>query len=220
MSKTKIAVVTGANKGLGFAVVKALCKEYDGKVYLTSRDEKRGIKACEELQELGLYPAYHQLDVTDKESVDNFLKHFSEQNEDVEILVNNAAIMYLKDTTEPKLYRAVETLDINYFSLVRLTEAILPLMNAGARIVNITSSSGHLARIPSESLRKKFQEFLSVGELNDLMNSYVEDVKSDQDISNGWGESEYVVSKVGVNAYTFMLHQSLSPRGKVETNLS
>lgn len=210
----KVAIVTGANKGLGFYIVKALCKEYDGKVYLTSRDEGRGFKACQELKKLGFNPEFQQLDVSDEGSVERFIKLISERKEEVYILVNNAGILFLKDATESKSYRAEETVHINFFSLVNFTERLLPFLANGSRIVNISSSSGHLSRIPSPVLREKLRSDLSLQELKDLINGYVEAVKNNEEISQGWGDSEYVVSKVGVNAYTFMLHRRLSSRGK------
>lgn len=213
MSVNKVAVVTGANKGLGYSIVKKLCEKYSGKVYLTSRDERRGGKACEELKKLGFNPSFHQLDVSDKESVNNFVKQIREQNEEVEILINNAGILFLKDAPEPKTFQAEQTVFVNFTALVDFTEAILPFVKNGGRIVNITSSSGHLCRIPSEELRRKFQsETLTLEELKTLVNSYVEDVKQDQEIKE-WGDSPYVVSKVAVNAYTFMLHRRLAPKG-------
>lgn len=213
MSVNKVAVVTGANKGLGYSIVKKLCEKYSGKVYLTSRDERRGTKACDELKKLGLNPSFHQLDVSDKESVNNFVKQIREQNEEVEILINNAGILFLKDAPEPKTFQAEQTIFVNFTALVDFTEAILPFVKNGGRIVNITSSSGHLCRIPSEELRRKFQsETLTLEELKTLVNSYVEDVKQDQEIKE-WGDSPYVVSKVAVNAYTFMLHRRLAPKG-------
>lgn len=215
MSKTKIAVVTGANKGLGNAIVKILCKEYDGKVYLTSRDETRGLQACEELRTLGSNPEYQQLDITNSDSVLIFLKGVRDRNEEVGILVNNAGVLFLKDAKESKIQQADMTILVNFFSLVIFTENILPLMSEGGRIVNISSSSGHLSRIPSETLRKKFSsEDLTFSELKTLMMSYVESVRQNEEISDVWGDSPYVVSKVGVNAYTFMLDRRLSSRGK------
>ncbi|KAH9634742.1 hypothetical protein HF086_017525 [Spodoptera exigua] len=214
MSVKKVAVVTGANKGLGYCIVKKLCDKYNGKVYLTSRDEHRGRKACDELKKMGLNPFFHQLDVSNKESVNNFVKHIRQENEEVEILINNAAILFLKDAPEPKNFQAEQTISINFTALVDFTEAILPFMKNGGKIVNITSSSGHLCRIPSEELRNKFQsENLTVEELKTLVNSYVEDVQQDKEIVKGWGDSPYVVSKVAVNAYTFILHRRLAPKG-------
>lgn len=216
MSTNKVAIVTGANKGLGYAIVQNLCEKYNGSVYLTSRDENRGIIACEELRKLGLSPTYHQLDVTDNVSVKTFVTYIHDKNEEVEILINNAGILFSKDAPEPKIFQAEQTLFINFTSLVNFTEAILPLVKSGGKIVNITSSSGHLSRIPSEELRKKFSsEALTLKELRSLVNSYVEDVKRGEDINNGWGDSPYVVSKVAVNAYTFMLHRRLSSKGNI-----
>lgn len=215
MSKTKIAVVTGANKGLGYAIVKILCKEYSGKVYLTSRDESRGINACEELKTLGLKPEYHNLDITDSKSVLNFVKGVKDRNEEVEILVNNAGVLFLKDATESKIHQADKTILVNFFSLVIFTENTLPLMSQGGRIVNISSSSGHLSRIPSETLRKRLKsEDLTFPQLKTLMMSYLESVRQGEEIADVWGDSPYVVSKVAVNAYTFMLNRRLSDRGK------
>lgn len=214
MSK-KVAVVTGSNKGLGFSIVKNLCEIYDGNVYLTSRDENRGRTACENLRKLGLKPIFNQLDVTNEKSVKNFVKHIRDENEEVEILINNAGILFLKDAPEPKTIQATQTVSINFTALVDFTEAILPLVKSGGKIVNVTSSSAHLSRIPSEELRRQFSlESLTLEELKSLTNSYVEDVKQDQEITKGWGDSPYVVSKVAVNAYTFMLHRRLSPKGK------
>ena len=52
MTSSKVAVVTGSNKGIGFAIVKHLCQKIDGVVYLTSRDEGRGKAAVAELEKV------------------------------------------------------------------------------------------------------------------------------------------------------------------------
>ena len=54
MASSKVAVVTGSNKGIGFAIVKQLCQQFDGTVYLTSRDEGRGKAAVAELEKVPL----------------------------------------------------------------------------------------------------------------------------------------------------------------------
>ncbi|XP_039761334.1 carbonyl reductase [NADPH] 3-like [Pararge aegeria] len=210
----KIAVVTGANKGLGFAIVKGLCKEFKGPVYLTSRDAERGNKACNELQKQGYNPKYHQLDVTNEKSISTFCSFFRSQNKKIDLLINNAGVLFLNDSKEPKASQAEQTLLVNFFALVNFTEAILPLVNENGSILNITSSSGHLSRIPSEELRKKFIDpNLNLEQLTVLMESYLESVKLNRDGADGWGDSPYVVSKVGVNAYTFMLNRQLSDQG-------
>ncbi|XP_026733825.1 carbonyl reductase [NADPH] 3-like isoform X2 [Trichoplusia ni] len=214
MSESKVAIVTGANKGLGYAITQKLCEKYKGKVYLTSRDEVKGRNACEQLMKLGLNPTFYQLDITNNESVKKFVTHIHDNNEEVEILINNAGVLFLKDAPESKLVQAQQTISVNFTSLVFLTEAILPFMKSGGKIVNISSSSGHLSRIPSEDLRKKFSsKKLTLDELKCLVSSYVEDVTADREIRKGWGASPYVVSKVAVNAYTFILHRKLASQG-------
>ena len=61
---TKVAIVTGSNKGIGLAIVRGLCKSFDGDVYLTSRDEVRGKEAIKLLENEGLEAKYHQLDIS------------------------------------------------------------------------------------------------------------------------------------------------------------
>ncbi|KAH9513986.1 NADH-cytochrome b5 reductase [Bulinus truncatus] len=91
---TKVAVVTGANKGLGFAIVRGLCKAFEGDVYLTARDEGRGKAAVAELEKEDLHPKFHQLDISDHESIVR-LKDFLQTNYGgLDLLVNNAAIAY------------------------------------------------------------------------------------------------------------------------------
>ena len=61
-----VAVVTGSNKGIGLGVVRALCLQYQGEVYLTSRHEARGREAVASLNREGLHPRYHVLDIEDE----------------------------------------------------------------------------------------------------------------------------------------------------------
>ncbi|XP_041983370.1 carbonyl reductase [NADPH] 3-like isoform X2 [Aricia agestis] len=209
-----IAVVTGANKGLGYSTVKQLCKKYKGTVYLTSRDEKRGIEAFEKLKTSSDNLYYYQLDVSDENSIKDFCKHLEKERKTIDILVNNAGVLFLKDSKEPKLYQAEQTVLINFFALVNFTEAVLPFINDNATIVNISSSSGHLSRV-SDSLRSRISDQnLSLDGLKDLMKEYIDDVKlNKEDVDKDWGESPYVISKVAVNAYTFQLNRRLQNRG-------
>lgn len=209
----KIAIVTGGNKGLGLSIVKGLCEKLEGTTYLTSRDEKRGKEACLKLQELGYTPEFHQLDVSNDESISKFCNFLHSKNKKVHILVNNAGILFLKDAKESKIYQAEETLTVNFFALVKFTENILPFMDDNSTILNISSSSGHLSRIPSQKLRDKISDpNLEVGGLKHLMQQYIDCVTSNRS-ADEWGDSPYVVSKVGVNAYTFILNRRLASRG-------
>ncbi|CAH2060449.1 unnamed protein product, partial [Iphiclides podalirius] len=225
----KLAIVTGANKGIGFAIVRGLCKRFDGVVYLTSRDEERGKTAVLELNKEGLNPKYHQLDITDTKSLEVFHDYIKEKYGGIDVLVNNAAIAFKTSSPEPVAVQAVETLRVNYFAVLATCEILFPLLRNGARVVNISSSSGHLSQIPSESLRNRFKDpELTIPELSDLMNKFIEEAKQGTQ-SAEWGNSSYSVSKVGLTALTMIQQRFLSDReikvnavhpGYVDTDMS
>ena len=73
----RVAVVTGSNKGIGLGVVRALCRQYQGEVYLTSRDEARE-EAVASLNREGLHPRYHVLDIEDEDSIIKLRDHIVE----------------------------------------------------------------------------------------------------------------------------------------------
>ena len=67
--QTRVAIVTGGNKGIGLAIVRGMCKKFKGDVILTARDESRGLNAVTQLEGEGLYPEFHQLDVASRDSI-------------------------------------------------------------------------------------------------------------------------------------------------------
>ena len=72
---TRLAIVTGGNKGIGLAVVRGICKQFDGDVYLTSRDSERGLAAVKQLEGEGLKVKFHQLDITSRDSISTLKDH-------------------------------------------------------------------------------------------------------------------------------------------------
>ena len=90
--KGKVAIVTGANRGIGFEICRQLAKE-GMKVILTARDEQKGKEAAQKLQKEGLDVVYHQLDVTDEESVRKAAGYVDERFGRLDILINNGGIM-------------------------------------------------------------------------------------------------------------------------------
>lgn len=209
----KVAVVTGSNKGIGFAIVRGLCKRFNGVVYLTSRDVERGKQAVADLNKENLHSNYHQLDVTDRKSVEVFRDYIKSKYDGIDVLVNNAAIAFKNNATEPVAVQAEQTLFVNYFSLVSTCEILLPIVKNGGRVVNLSSSCGHLSLIPSEDLRRKFRDpTLTVTELSQLMQDYIDAAKQGVQAQQ-WGNSSYVVSKVGVTALTKIQQRMLQDRG-------
>lgn len=208
---TKVAVVTGGNKGIGFGIVRGLCKRFDGIVYLTSRNEKLGRKAVDDLRREGLHPKYHQLDITVPRSVEALRDHLREKYSGIDVLVNNAGITMSYAPVSMSV-KAEKTIFVNYFSLLSTCNILFPLLRKGARVINLSSLWGHLSRIPSKKLVERFQDpNLTVLDLSELMAQYVAAVKQGNYTSE-WGNSAYVVSKVGVTALTKIHQRMLNDR--------
>ena len=86
--------MTGSNKGIGLEIVRSLCRHFgqDGVVYLTARDEGRGLAAVALLQKEGLSPRFHLLDVTDQSTIYSFRDHLRTTHGGIDILINNAGL--------------------------------------------------------------------------------------------------------------------------------
>jgi NAD(P)-dependent dehydrogenase (short-subunit alcohol dehydrogenase family) len=139
-----VAVVTGANRGIGLEVVRQLAG--DGfTAILGSRDEDRGAAAAERL---GVDVEVRQLDVADPASVDAFGAGLERDHDRLDVLVNNAATHY--DTWQrgatADLDVVREALETNLLGAWRTTQACLPLLRraGGARVVNVSSGAGAL----------------------------------------------------------------------------
>ena len=76
---SRVAIVTGSNKGIGLAIVRRMCKMFNGDVVLTARDESRGQEAVKLLQGEGLTPKFHQLDIASCDSISK-VKEFLKAN--------------------------------------------------------------------------------------------------------------------------------------------
>lgn len=217
---TKVAIVTGANKGIGYAIVKGLCQRFNGKVYLTARNVDRGKEAERKLKDLGLDPSFHQLDVNNQGSVDKFEKYVNATYGGVDLLINNAGVRRGNKPTATDYEIAENIINTNYFGLLRVTEAFLPLLRKDARIVNVSSTMGLLSRIPSQDLRAKLSAYsLTVSKLNDLLKQYLKHFKDNLAAEKGWGNSTYIVSKVCLCALT-RVHQKFVDEKYPDKNIS
>ena len=142
----RIAVVTGANKGIGLEIAHQLAREGIA-VFLGARDEARGRAAAEKLRADGLDARPLRLDVTDDASVAAAAALVERSAGRLDILVNNAGIAI--DDAPPSqvsidvLRRTYET---NVFGVVRVTQTFLPLLRRSdaGRIVNLSSGLGSL----------------------------------------------------------------------------
>ncbi|XP_059929417.1 carbonyl reductase [NADPH] 1 isoform X2 [Gadus macrocephalus] len=209
---TKVAVVTGSNKGIGLAIVKALCQQFEGVVYVTARDIGRGKETVETLVSEGLKPMFHQLDINDLSSITAAAAYFKDKYGGVDILVNNAGIAFKGADTTPFAVQAEVTLKTNFFATRDMLTHFLPLVKTGGRVVNISSFVGsRTLNQCSPALQERFRsEDLSEEELVGLMQRFVEETKKDEHKKGGWPDTAYGVSKTGVTALSFILARRLS----------
>ena len=149
MTETKIALVTGANKGIGYEIATGL-GALGYRVGVGARDQARLETAVEKLRAAGVEAFGVPLDVTDDASVTAAAELVEQRAGRLDVLVNNAGItggMPQEPTVVPiaTMRTVVET---NVFGVIRVTNAMLPLLrrSASPRIVNMSSGVGSLAR--------------------------------------------------------------------------
>jgi len=176
----KTALITGANKGIGFETAKQLA-ELGYFVYIGSRDKAKGIQATEKLKALGLINIdCVELDVTKIDSIKSARQELEDKIPQLDILVNNAGI--LGTVPQPAATVSVDEIrrifDTNFFGTIQVTQAFIPLLqkSEAGRIVNVTSGLSSLTLHNDPSW--KYYNFKSAG---------------------------YSVSKTALNAYTVML---------------
>ncbi|ELT94734.1 hypothetical protein CAPTEDRAFT_4988 [Capitella teleta] len=213
----KVAVVTGSNKGIGYAIVRGLCKKFDGDVILTARDEGRGLEAVSLLQKEGLHPKFHQLDIEDQRSIDQ-LKEFLMQNYGgLDVLVNNAGRSFRMDAIEPFAEQAEVTVDTNYMGTLAVLETMLPILNNGARVVNMSSVlSSYAFRKSGAAKQKKMRDATCIENVTGLMNNFVQSAKNGVHEKEGWPSigdygqpAVYGVSKIGLSMLSPIIQKLL-----------
>ena len=144
----KRALITGANKSIGFETARQLLQK-GYYVYLGSRNLENGQEAVEKLKAEGLTDVEAiQIDVSDDESVKAVRAEVGKKTESLDVLINNAGIMGGMQQTATGAEIAVfkEVFDTNMFGVIRVTQAFMDLLQKSPepRIVNVTSGLGSL----------------------------------------------------------------------------
>ena len=149
----KVAIVTGANRGLGFEVARELAQK-KLKVILTARDLKKAADAAATLAKEGLEVTPMALDVTQTSSITALAQAVRKQFGRLDVLVNNAGVFLdagwhgggSSNAMDAKVDMIRETLETNVYGPFQLCQALIPLMkeNGYGRIVNVSSGMGQL----------------------------------------------------------------------------
>ena len=190
----KVAFISGANRGIGFETAKKLA-EQGIKVILGSRDLNKGEMAQNELAALGAEVDLVQYDAKDMDAPQRVYQYISEKYHKLDILINNAGVLltgnlFVTNSSTVSDDDVKETFQVNLFSVISLTQALLPLIkksNAG-RIVNVST-------------------ILSSLTLHSAKDSPIQPAK----------EFAYNASKTALNAYTVHLASELKDT-KIKVN--
>ncbi len=187
MTKQKTALITGANRSIGYEIARRLATE-GYRVWLGSRDVGRGEEAAKKLRDQGLDVHVLQLDVTSDQSVASAIAELSRQTDHLDALVNNAGIA--ESFTHQPFDEPIEVVkavyEVNTFGPIRLTQAALPLLKA--------SGAGRVVMLSSE-----------LGSLNSLLDP--------ENQFYGINALGYNSSKTALNAVTVSLAKAAEPFG-------
>ena len=189
MTQERVAVVTGANRGIGAEIARQL-RERGVRVIGTSREPREG---------------FATLDVTRRDQIDALAARLSVEG-GVDVLVNNAGTSL--DGFDAEVAR--QTLEANFFGAMHVTDALLPAMRSGGRIVMVSSGMGELSHVHG-AVREQFEDpAITRSSLVALMHSFVSDVASGTHPARGWPSNAYSVSKVGMNALVRVMARELA----------
>ncbi|ORY18843.1 carbonyl reductase [Clohesyomyces aquaticus] len=231
MSYKRVGVVTGANKGIGLAIVRQLALQYPKSplnngpllIYLTARDKGRGEAALKDLYEDprlkkakalssdgGLSEIrYHALDIGDSQSISTFADYLKKTHGDgVDFVINNAGIaMQGFDTNVVK-----GTLAINYYGTLEACHASIPLLKPNGRIANVASMAGHLSRY-SDEVRKQFLASKTEDDVTKIMKKFASAVEEGKEKEAGFPSAAYAVSQAGLIGATRALALAEKEKG-------
>ena len=145
----KVALITGANQGIGFEIARQLGRR-GMTVIASARDPQRGAEAVEKLRKEGVQAHSLLLDVTDQAAIDAAANLVARQFGKLDVLINNAGIVAQRAIpSESDVDKMRQTFETNVVGLFAVTKAFLPLLrkSSAARIVNVSSALGSLTRV-------------------------------------------------------------------------
>ena len=210
-TRKRVALITGANKGIGYEIARLLGAEKDTLCILGCRNEALGKAAVIKLNEEGCDTVFVKIDLDDIHSIEDAARWISDTYGKCDVLINNAAVcfndptLYGKVAHTPFAKQAEITIKTNFFGTLAVTRSILPLLNKSTSpmIINIASSAGRLSILPSKERQAEFQsDDLTIDTLESYMSDFVRDAQDGNHTSKGWPNTGYGVSKVGVIAMT------------------
>jgi len=197
--KNYVALVTGANQGIGYEIANALLKEPSLLVLVGARDPEKGQEAVRKLNSQNAQ--FIKIDLTNEQTIIDAANHVSKTYGGLDILVNNAGIAWKGDVFNEEVARG--TIATNYYGTKNVCRHFFPLIRPHGRVVNVSSFIGKLSILKSPQLLQQFTNpNLTVQEIDNLLNKFIEAVKNNTYKQEGWPSTCYGISKLALNALT------------------
>lgn len=206
-SQPRTILITGANKGIGFCIIKKLLEQStvaDTLILLGCRDLNRGRNAFAQLGS-PLNVRVLLLDTSSRESIVGAIDEIkAKHGGGVDVVINNAAV----STTEVTASAARELFNTNYYGVKMLNELLIPLMRQNGRIVNVSSRVGTIIlQRASRALQERFTSpTLTIDQLDQLVEDFITAVETNAITNAGYDPHEnfliYGATKTALNALT------------------
>jgi len=203
-----IAVVTGANRGLGLETAHSLAKR-GYRVWLTGRNPQQAEAAAAKLRAEQLDVQAASLDVASAESVAAFAERMASEPA-IDALVNNAGATF-QGFDEGVAARTIEG---NYRGAVRVTDSLLGRLAPAANIVMVSSGMGELSSFSAALQQRFLSNALTRAQIEELADEFVSAVGRGTHTGAGFPSNAYSVSKALLNAFTRVLARELEGTGK------
>ncbi|CAG8714287.1 6974_t:CDS:2 [Gigaspora margarita] len=228
---SKVILVTGGNKGIGYAIVRKLAINYASSsptqpltILLTARNPTLGQSSTEKLLE-ELKPKnilvndggnidlkYVRLDLTDEQSINDVKEFIAKDYGGLDVLINNAAMAFKGNAFDINVVRT--TFATNFYGTLNVINILYPLIRPNGRIVNVSSTAGK-SHILSDALKQEFsKEDLEIDGLIGLLKRFEDAVEKGTYEQDGWPRQAYGVSKVGVTILSRILGRRADKEGK------
>ena len=210
--KGKTLLITGGNRGLGYAIIENLLeKKTKLKLIITSRNEEQGQeiynslceKYPEEKEKEQLY--YHQLDITNEESINEIIEYIKKNFKKIDYLINNAGVSSKGTEFSNEVFEY--TFSVNVYGTINFTEKMISnnLINKQGKIILLGGKSGNILKLKNDNLINLFKTAKAADDLFKIADKFKEAINDETCDEEGWYKNTYGVSKMIINTYARLL---------------